>query len=128
MYQDWMENIPVIGDIEIKEGKAMNEKEKKAIEDLKELSHYCSIRMLDLEDKNSDIWARFVVDMQIIKNLIEKQDKIINAMAKYIADIDITENMCPTCKYRNTECTMQECVESIIEYFEEKVRKENGNA
>ena len=31
----------------------MNEKEKKAIEDLKELSHYCSIRMLDIEDKRS---------------------------------------------------------------------------
>lgn len=58
----------------------MNEKEKKAIEDLKELSHYCSIRMLDLEDKNSDIWARFVVDMQIIKNLIEKQQKEIKRL------------------------------------------------
>ena len=63
----------------------MNEKEKKAIEDLKELSHYCSIRMLDIEDKNSDTWANFVVDIQVIKNLIEKQDKIINEMANEIA-------------------------------------------
>jgi hypothetical protein len=44
-------------------------------------------------------------------------------MAKYIVDIDITEIMCPKCKYRNTECTMQECVESIIEYFKKKVEE-----
>jgi dihydroorotate dehydrogenase len=53
----------------------------------------------------------------------EGKDKMINEMAKYIVDIDITEIMCPKCKYRNTECTMQECVESIIEYFKKKVEE-----
>ena len=49
----------------------MTEKEKKAIKDLKEISHYCSLRAIDIDNKYSDLWARYVVSIQIVKNLIE---------------------------------------------------------
>lgn len=49
----------------------MTEKEKKAIKDLKEISHYCSLRAIDIDNKYSDLWARYIVSIQIVKNLIE---------------------------------------------------------
>ena len=49
----------------------LEEKEKKAIKDLKEISHYCSLRAIDIDDKYSDLWARYIVSIQIVKNLIE---------------------------------------------------------
>ena len=90
----------------------MNQEEKKATNNLKELSHYCSLRMLDIEDKNSDTWANFVVDIQIVKNLIEKQDKIINEMADYICEYD--EN-------HYTGERLWKSREQVIEYFTKKV-------
>ena len=58
----------------------MTDEEKKAMEDLKEISHYCSLRAIDIEDKYSDTWAEYVVSIQKVFNLIEKQSKEIEEL------------------------------------------------
>ena len=78
--------------------------------------------MTDKENKAIE-WIKVQkgIHYKTIIDLIEKQDKIINEMAKYIANIDITEMMCPRCRYRNKECTLEECIEEITKYFKKKV-------
>ena len=62
----------------------MSEEEKKAIENLEELSHYCSLRAIDIEEENSNLWASFCVSIQRVENLIEKQQAEIEKKDKEI--------------------------------------------
>ena len=73
MYQDWMENIPVIGDIEIKGGKAMTDEDIKAIRMLEFIVNHNSL--LGYKPENRQALAEYIL------NLIEKQDKIIKGQS-----------------------------------------------
>lgn len=98
----------------------MSVDEEKAIEDLEEISHYCSLRAIDINEKYSDLWARYVVSTQKVLNLIKKQqeeiekkDKIINEMANTFLENDTWWYL-----FDNNK-------ESIIDYFTKKVGKDN---
>ena len=58
----------------------LSDEEKKAIDDLKEISHYCSLKAIDIEEKYSDLWAKYVVFIQKVFNLIEKLSKEIEEL------------------------------------------------
>ena len=98
----------------------MNDEEKLAIENLKRLS----------KTKPYIIWGDgtpYNKSNQIytILNLIEKQEKIIQAMAKYLAEEDETETFCIN-PPMNCDCDYidKKCEDCIIEYFAKKVGNE----
>ena len=107
----------------------MTDEEKKAIEFVKFYKQYCLNKELaNIENYETVNDEEFVhKNLEIVLNLIEKQEKIINEMAKHIEnDKDYMENLD---WYYTKNCflydTMQgcrdDCKECIIEYFTKKV-------
>lgn len=108
----------------------MNEEENKAIETLKEIiSHK--------EDFDYAYGTKFqrpyaighdeLKELDVVLNLIQKQEKIINAMGECIHNYQICDYEIKDCGYRKCEYVADDetphCKECIIEYFKEEVEK-----
>lgn len=65
---------------------------------------------------------RAIKDIEAIKTVLkelETKDKIILKMAEYIEKGEVGETFCKTCERNEEECACDECIRSIIKYFEE---------
>lgn len=63
----------------------MTEEEKKELEKLEELSHYCALKNIDREDNK---FGEFVVAIQKIENLIQKQQEEIEKKDEQINELE----------------------------------------
>lgn len=55
-----------------------------------------------------------------LEEALEEKNRTIEKMAKYIEKTDMDEYTCQHCKHQDKDCTTDECIEVIIEYFEKK--------
>lgn len=93
----------------------MNDEEKEAIKNAKSI--------LKVTTFLSDIGHK---DLEILVDLINKQDKVIKLMTNYLAKEDISEAFCKT-EYKNIDCSEKDyrCEDCIKEYFYKKAEEEN---
>lgn len=117
----------------------MTEEEKKAIEYFTNFTEYTKNRAIEeynYENKNikyaQDLEKRakiFKTALNLIQKQqaeIEKKDKIIDEMAEAMDDIKDPQ-VCEYCNNNNLYCENEEkCREGIKQYFEKKVRDEDG--
>lgn len=101
----------------------MTDEEKRAIEELKSLTHIYSY-VVTYEKEY------LLQCVEIILNLIEsqqkeleKKDKVIHKMAEYINGLDIEEDICCNNVINVDWCEYSKCKECIKEYFERKVEE-----
>lgn len=91
----------------------MNEEEKKAIEEIKEMINYI--------DKNGNMYCdnEDRDNVQILLNLLDKKDKVIDLMSELLCGIDVMNELGKESWNWNKE--------QMKEYFYKKVEEENDD-
>ena len=113
---------------EIKELKKENEEYKGYYKADKRIIH-------NLQKENEELKEKYDKDTHTLQNQLDlanadgvEKDKMIKAMAKYLNSTDIDEDICKTVS-KEFDCTLYQnenfCINCIIGYFKEEVRKEN---
>ena len=94
------------------------------------------IQALEQKDKEiQKLKEKWNKDTHTLQNQLDlanadniEKDKMIKAMAKYLNSTDIDEDICKTVS-KEFDCTLYQnenfCINCIIGYFKEEVRKEN---
>lgn len=110
----------------------MNEKEKKAIEKLKQTTQQCHNSKECWENESCPdcyVEVEDILAIDTILNLIDKQNKVIDEMARMINSYDIDEDLCrqtgtnPTCNdFEDPEM----CINCIKQYFIRKVEEDDN--
>ncbi len=104
--------------------------EEEALQAENKLHRIKIVELIKENEKLNKLTKDHIELLEVLKSykvVLEKKDKIIDAMAIYIANLDIDEDICKHQKEKickdNIEVSVDTCIKCIKQYFENKAEE-----